>query len=166
MQDRACSIPTPKRARVHQSNYLAEGAYHDLADRERKSLQIQNLVKPQSSVGLTEPSRTPVTCPFFQLPPLELRHLIYRQLLRAKKVIRGGELVEDKRTAVVVSDDPHPAFNLGIDATFFRTCRKMYCEALQILYEENWFGFSEVRMLKAFRTAGLPEESKSPSLLI
>ena len=166
MQDRAYSRPSTKRARLDQPHDFAEVVHRDLARRERKSLRRQTLVKPKASVSLPKPSRSPITCPFFQLLPLELRHLIYRQLLCAKKIFRGGELVEDKRTTVVVSEDPHPAFNLGIDATFFRTCRKMYCEALPILYQENWFGFSEVRMLKTFRTKGLPEKRKSSSLLI
>ena len=166
MHDRACSRPSTKRATVDQSHNFTKVVYRDFVRRERKLLRRQTLVKPQASVSLPEPSHSLITCHFFQLLPLELRHLIYRQLLCAKKIFRGGELVEDKRTAVVVSEDPHPAFNLGIDATFFRTCRKMYCEALPILYQENWFGFSEVRMLKTFRTKGLPEKRKSSSLLI
>ena len=100
-----------------------------------------------------------IASPFDKLPP-EIRHLIYCQLLLTSKTIRGGELVKDRRTTVVVPDDRPAAMQLGIDATFLRTCRKMYYEALPILYKDNTFGFSEVSMLKIFRRKGLPKESK------
>ena len=114
---------------------------------------------PAGEVPKSSPKRQ--TSPFFTILPPEIRHVIYSESLCTAKIIRGGELVEDKRTAVIIDDVRPSAMDLGIDATFLRTCWKIYREALPILYQDNWFGFSQVRMLKTFRTKGLALKGRS-----
>lgn len=110
---------------------------------------------PQHSNGQPTPSHKTAVSHFLQVLPAEIRLLVYKQLLCSSKIVRGGDLVEDKRTAIVVSDDRPSATALDIDATILRTCRQIYNEALPILYQDNWFGFSEVRLLRTFRTKNL-----------
>jgi len=118
----------------------------------------------QKQLGVQLPSpnapfpsfRDPKPCLFLDILPPEIRRLIYRNLLCTPKIIPGGELVEDKRTAIIIPDAVPPTMNLSIDATFLRACRAIYSEALPILYQDNWFGFSKVSMLRVFRTKGLP----------
>lgn len=107
------------------------------------------------------PRPSTVVCPILEILPPELRLHVYKELLVSPKIIRGGELVEDKLWSTIVRDQLPPGKVLNIDSTFLRTCSTIYNEALPVLYQHNWFGFTEVIMLRSFRTKGLPTGSNS-----
>ncbi len=121
---------------------------HDL----RHRLTLENHL--HKSQHPPKPTRRMIA-PFLAILPVELRQQIYRELLESPRSIRGGDLVEEKAAALVVSDIRHAHQILAIDSTILRTCRKVYEEALPILYKVNHFGFRDVRSLRAFRSRGL-----------
>ena len=109
-----------------------------------------------STHGLLAPLKSQHTpSPFFALLPTEIRRHIYHELLCTPRTIRGGDLVEEKRTMLVMIEPRQPHQDLRIDSTLLRTCRKIYDEALPILYGENKFGFCDVNSIKVFRTGDL-----------
>lgn len=115
---------------------------------------------PKAQVPHRKSAYQSASCPFLEVFPLEIRRLIYQHLLHTPLTIRGGELVEDACSTVIVPDKPPPAMALGIDSAFLRICRKVYSEALPILYQENRFTFTQVSMLRIFRSKGLPEKGQ------
>ena len=96
---------------------------------------------------------------FLRALPFEIRLLIYRQMLTTPKTVRGGELVTDKQHSLIIPSNRPAIFSLGIDATFLRTCKQIYLEALPVLYQNNTFGFSEVQMIETFKRNGLQRAS-------
>jgi len=106
-------------------------------------------------VGLT--ARKQDSCPFFDKLPLEIRLLVYRELLPSEKTIVGLSMMVGKerlKRKMQSNYDPIP----DIDAAILRTCRKPYNEAIGTLYGENIFKFSSIRALNAFKEDGLTKE--------
>lgn len=117
-------------------------------------LAAESLLYTRQHESSAEPTQRTIPS-FLEILPAELRQQIYRELLHSPRSIHGGELVEEKATALVVPDTVQAYQILAIDATILRTCRKVYQEALPILYQVNQFGFRDVRSLWAFRSGGL-----------
>jgi hypothetical protein len=106
-------------------------------------------------VALT--ARQQDSCPFFDKLPLEIRLLVYRELLVSEKTIVGLSMMVGKerlKRRMQSNYDPIP----DIDAAILRTCRKAYNEAIDTLYGENLFKFSSIRTLNAFKEDGLTEK--------
>ncbi len=106
-------------------------------------------------VALT--ARQQDSCSFFVKLPLELRLLVYRELLVSEKTIVGLSMMVGKerlKRKMQSKYDPIP----DIDAAILRTCRKAYNEAIGTLYGENIFKFSSIRALNAFKEDGLTKE--------
>lgn len=98
------------------------------------------------------------TCTLLDVLPLEIRRLIYQKLLTSSNLIFAGNCVERKRNLLIVSDNPHPnlvGLRIKIDAAILRTCRQAYKEGLPILYQENGFIFTTVKMIEVFKSTGL-----------
>jgi hypothetical protein len=132
------------------NNQLPTLSPHNLGHR----LTVANHLYTSQHESAPGPTRRMIS-PLLAVLPVELRQQIYRELLESPRSIRGGDLVEEKATALVVSDVRHAHQILAIDATILRTCRKVYEEALPVLYQVNHFGFRDVRSLRAFRSGGL-----------
>jgi len=71
-------------------------------------------------------------------------------------------LVDSKIASIVL---PVPRSRRGLDATVLRTCRRVYHEALPILYGENWFSFDNVAAIKTFSVRGL-EYDECESIIV
>ena len=98
---------------------------------------------PPSSVSCT-PSKRPLT--FLSLP-LEIRNMIYRELLvSATAIKKPHKLVWNKKSIMVNS--LHPVKD--IDSAILRVCRTIYDEALPVLYGKNTFEFCKPRKLRDF----------------
>ena len=108
-----------------------------------------------SLVWLTIPQQ--FQSPLFATLPAELRFHIYRELLISKsggKVEEPDRLVDGKNSRVIhrqrvameyLIPDPY------IDSSILMTCRRVYEEALTILYGENVFKFSHPMGMAKFR---------------
>ncbi|KAL8823801.1 MAG: hypothetical protein Q9191_005537 [Dirinaria sp. TL-2023a] len=94
-------------------------------------------------------------CPLFGKWPLEIRELLYKLLLVAGHITHPGQLVENDVTTFVYKEHEKPSNCLGIDSTILRTCRRIYNEALPILYGHNNFVFDNPRSIEAFRQESL-----------
>jgi len=95
-------------------------------------------------------------CAFFNDFPQEVRDIIYRCLLKQKPmIVEPDRLVELRNTSMVL---PVPRPRTSLDATILRTCRRIYKEALPILYSENWFCFDNAAAIKTFSVRGLEHE--------
>ena len=82
--------------------------------------------------------------------------LIYRELLVSKNpgsVIKHPDaLLKAKWTALAVPINlVDGGLHSGTDATLLRICRKVYQEALGILYTENVFSFESPEAIYSFR---------------
>lgn len=83
----------------------------------------------------------------FQALPLEIRHMIYRELLISSAPIKKPHrLVCHKRNVMLDSIQPIK----DIDSTILRVCRSIYDEALPVLYGHNTFEFAKPRKLQDF----------------
>lgn len=88
----------------------------------------------------------------FQTLPLEIRHMIYHELLQSAAPIRKPhKLVCNRRSIMVDSTQPVK----DIDSSILRVCRMIYFEAVPILYGRNTFEFGKPRKLRDFSHAGL-----------
>ncbi|KAL8907332.1 MAG: hypothetical protein Q9171_005905 [Xanthocarpia ochracea] len=98
-------------------------------------------------------SGTPCSRPLsFQTLPLEIRHMIYHELLVSATPIRKPhKLVCNKRSIMLDSLQPVK----DIDGSVLRVCRMIYSEALPVLYGKNTFEFCKPRKLRDFSHAGL-----------
>ncbi|MDI1486492.1 MAG: hypothetical protein OHK93_005722 [Ramalina farinacea] len=91
-------------------------------------------------------------CPLFTAIPVEIRHLIYRELLTTPEVIdQAHKQLGNKESAMLEHYKPIP----GIDSPILRTCRLIYIEALPILYGLNTFHFSSAQCIRHFQNHGL-----------
>jgi len=70
-------------------------------------------------------------------------------------IVEPDRLVELRNTSMVL---PVPRPRTSLDATILRTCRRIYKEALPILYSENWFCFDNAAAIKTFSVRGLEHE--------
>ena len=94
--------------------------------------------------------------------PAEVRNQIYEYLLKSKRemIKRPDLLLQRKmRSGVVYRKDKHDQDDLapdpGIDATILRTCRRIYHEALPILYCGNTFYFWHPFHIDHFKLDGI-----------
>lgn len=94
-------------------------------------------------------------CLLFSKWPLEIRRLVYHELMVASFIDHPDRLVNDRLTTLVTSKAQRALYKLGIDATVLRTCRLIYIEALSMLYGENNFVFFSASALDLFRDKGL-----------
>ena len=88
--------------------------------------------------------------------------VVYRELLVSKnldgQIPCPHKLVHRKRIGLLLPHDPWdgaPVPQSGTDSTLLRSCRKVYDEALPILYGENVFCFEAVRSIRYFKEKGL-----------
>lgn len=80
--------------------------------------------------------------------------MIYSHLLVSADPIKSeqaNKLIGDKRSVLLSEHDPIS----DISATLLRTCRKVYNEALPILYGRNVFIFSRPKAIDNFRDSGI-----------
>lgn len=117
-------------------------------DQQNKVAELATAAQPETIITVDP-------CLLFSKWPLELRELVYEFLLVAGVVTHPERLVEYKLVTLVYNESEQPFSNLGIDSTILRTCRKVYNEALPILYGRNRFSFSSPEAIKAFRVQGL-----------
>ena len=102
-----------------------------------------------------------LACPLFAKTPAEVRNQIYDYLLKSKRgrIKRPDLLLLNKRSGVVYQknkrDHDAPDPDPGIDATILRTCRKIYYEALPILYLGNTFYFWYPAQIDTFKLDGI-----------
>lgn len=104
--------------------------------------------------------------PLFARLPLEIRIIIYHNLLVSKhdgqipsSLVNARENAPGVITNRTRFDNRLAGYqveNFGIDPTILRVCWKSYCEALPVLYGENVFNFDNPVALKRFRMSGLP----------
>ncbi|KAL8897039.1 MAG: hypothetical protein Q9192_002780 [Flavoplaca navasiana] len=107
------------------------------------------LPSPPSSDTSSTPCNGPLS---FQALPLEIRHMVYHELLQSAAPIRKPhKLVCNKRSIMVDSTQPVK----DIDSSILRVCRMIYSEAVPILYGRNTFEFSKPRKMRDFSHAGL-----------
>lgn len=124
-------------------------------------------VKLDSTENPVTPKDQPA-CPLFAAAPVEIRHMIYRQLLTIPEPIeKAHKHLGSKDTALLDSYKPIP----HIDATVLRTCRLVYSEALPILYGHNTFEFSSANAIRSYQSKSLigyplgrPIDFRSPVL--
>jgi len=177
---RKAKLQAKRCRKLTQDNldHLNKTTSHDFNVKDQENLCVKTSLErlPIKSLFVnppSPPSPPPEPSLFLTVLPPELRRLIYLYLLTTSKPIHGGELLEDARTTIIIPATTPPILNLGISATFLRTCRAIYTEALPILYQENKFAFSKVSLLHVFRIKGLtmsrtPQDSpyqKSKSML-
>lgn len=98
-----------------------------------------------------------IPCVFLAMLPLELRQMVYRELLVCNIISRPEKLVQQRQDTLIVPGRRDHAGMEGIDAKLLRTCRIIYREGLPILYGENRFLFSSPHGLEKFRREGLPK---------
>ncbi|KAL8733859.1 MAG: hypothetical protein Q9166_001847 [cf. Caloplaca sp. 2 TL-2023] len=164
--DTPTSIPqTPKfRATPHHSHrprpktrfyslYSAPRSSRPLPRPRLKLPPIEAFSKPLPSPPSSTTPGTPCTRPLsFQTLPLEIKHMIYSELLVSAEPIRKPhKLVCNKRSIMLDSIQPVK----DIDSSVLRVCRTMYSEALPVLYGKNTFEFCKPRKLRDFSHAGL-----------
>lgn len=94
-------------------------------------------------------------CLLFSRWPLEIRRLVYHELLVASCIDHPDRLVEDRISTLIITRAQKAMYKLGIDTTVLRTCRQIYIEALPMLYGDNKFVFFSASALEVFRDKGL-----------
>ncbi|KAL8842643.1 MAG: hypothetical protein Q9170_000418 [Blastenia crenularia] len=105
---------------------------------------IEPLPTPPESSAPSTPCSPPLS---FQTLPLEIKNMIYRELLvSAKPIKKPHRLVCNERNVMLDSVQPVK----DIDGTILRVCRSIYDEALPVLYGQNTFEFAKPRKLLDF----------------
>ncbi|KAI4125029.1 MAG: hypothetical protein LQ338_004494 [Usnochroma carphineum] len=113
----------------------------------------QQLPSPPESNSPGTPRIVPLS---FQILPLEIKHMIYRQLLvSAEPIKKPHKLVCNKRSIMLDSIQPVR----DIDSSILRACRSIYHEALPVLYGQNTFEFAKPRKLRDFSHAYLDKRN-------
>ena len=114
-----------------------------------RNLQIAD-EKQKAGIILHDGKTTPQAkdqsgCPLFTTIPVEIRHLIYRELLTTPEPIdRAHKQLGSKETAMLDQYQKIP----NLDAPILRTCRTIYNEALPILYGLNTFQFASSQSIR------------------
>ena len=120
-----------------------------------KPRKLMSHQKNGVKIDPTDPPVTPkaqMKCPLFTAIPVEIRHMVYRQVLTIPETIKNvHKHIGSKDTALVNNYQPIP----HIDAAFLRTCRLIYSEALPILYGYNTFEFSSSNAIRSFQSKSL-----------
>ncbi|KAL8683271.1 MAG: hypothetical protein Q9186_000773 [Xanthomendoza sp. 1 TL-2023] len=165
---------TPRTTTHHVHKPRPKTRYYSLYGTTRSSrplhrpLQVQPLLelpptkpfsKPLPSPPSSDTPGTPCTRPLsFETLPLEIKRMIYKDLLTsAKPIQKPHKLVCNKRSIMLDSIQPVK----DIDSSILRVCRTIYLEALPILYGQNTFEFSKPRKLRDFSHAGLDRSHTS-----
>lgn len=124
---------------------------------QRKEIQqaIHELARTATEIPPEpDPRNATKDSPFFTILPPEIRQLIYRKLLCGCENLLAGILVKTRVQCVVsVKDRKDQRWNT--DSIVLRVCRRIYHEALPILYRENDFLFFGLEDLRDFRSLGL-----------
>ena len=94
--------------------------------------------------------------------PLEMRNLIYYELLVAAEPIRKPHKFLAKDSIMLDQQPP----KLKIDGRILRVCWTTYEEALPILYGKNTFEFSKPRKLYDFSHGGLNVDRRFATTLV
>jgi len=81
--------------------------------------------------------------------------MIYRWLLVASEIDSPSHLVNEKMRSLIIPASHPRLVILSVDATALRTCRRIYEEALTILYGDNTYKFSTASSLETFKGEGL-----------
>jgi len=82
--------------------------------------------------------------------------MVYRLLLVTTEIDNPSQLVNEKlRSLIIPASHPRLVILSVIDATVLRTCRRIYEEALPILYGDNTYKFSIATSLEVFKGEGL-----------
>ena len=112
---------------------------------QKNGIQIEDPENPVKPSEQTE-------CPLFCAIPTEIRHIIYRYLLTTPDPIQKVHShLGSKETAMLDQYTPIP----DIDAAILRTCRRIYSEALPILYGMNVFQFDCAHNIRGFQSRSL-----------
>ena len=119
-----------------------------------------NGTKPDPCPDLEDTKPDP--CPLFGKWPLEIREMVYSLLLVAGRIDYPGKLIEKRFTRLIYKEGRRPCGALGIDWTILQTCRRIYNEALPILYGRNNFVFDSPQSIDVFRQQSLVEMSGKP----
>ncbi|KAL8656499.1 MAG: hypothetical protein Q9210_000214 [Variospora velana] len=97
--------------------------------------------------GLETPSTPCSSPPSLNSLPLEIKQMVYRELLvSSANIKKPHRLVCNKRSIMLDSVQPVK----DIDSRILRVCRSIYAEALPILYGQNIFEFAKPRKLRDF----------------
>ncbi len=116
-------------------------------------------VLPEFSVTLQK------RCPLLYAIPLEIRFIIYDHLLVSASSIstkQANKLLGGKRSILLSDHNPIS----DISATLLRTCRKVYNEALPILYGRNVFSFPNPEAIEKFRDRGIDGWSRGRHIVV
>lgn len=132
---------------------------HPIVEPQEDQRQRTTLATTPASL---DPARKETCCLLLQHLPLEIRELVYTELLVAGTIPNAQALVEDKLTTLVYAESQKPFRNLGIDSTILQTCRQIYTEALNILYGRNKFVFYSPKGIVDFSHAGLVQVTRKP----
>lgn len=88
--------------------------------------------------------------------------IIYRELLclndPSQHIAYQAALVDVRRFSLLLPNlqsDIREVSRLPTSTTILGTCRRIYQEALPVLYSENEFFFNDIDHLRNFQTAGL-----------
>lgn len=93
--------------------------------------------------------------------PLEIRRLIYEQVLVSASVLAGvANMVGKEKTKRRMLNSYIPITD--IDSAVLRACRKVYTEALPVLYGGNTFKFSNTAAMNDFKEKGLIRRGPLP----
>lgn len=90
--------------------------------------------------------------------------MIYRCLLVAPEIDNPSHLVNEKMRSLIIPASHPRLIILSVDATALRTCRRIYEEALPVLYGENTYVFSTAISLETFKGEGLIRTACKPLL--
>lgn len=164
-QSRSRTIPPviPRRRSRAKHFLLSPVAQQSKHVPIRAPVPSSRLIKPVGRSLPTPPaSSAPGTpcnsTPCFETLPLEIKNMIYHELLVSKDPIKKPHrLVCNKRSIMLDSIQPVK----DIDSSILRVCRSIYDEALPILYGQNTFEFAKPRKLRDFSHGYLDKRGPS-----
>lgn len=100
--------------------------------------------------------------PLFATLPAEVRQMVYGWLLVTSRIDDPSQLVNEKMRSLIIPASHPRLVILSIDATVLRTCRRIYEEALPLLYGDNTYKFSTATSLETFKGEGLIRTACKP----
>ncbi|KAL9606285.1 MAG: hypothetical protein Q9179_000560 [Wetmoreana sp. 5 TL-2023] len=109
----------------------------------------KQLPSPPESDTPGTPCKKPLS---FQTLPLEIKNMIYSELLVSAQPIKKPHKLVCKKKSIML-DSTHPVKD--IDSAILSVCRTIYNEALPVLYGKNTFEFCKPRKLRDFSHTGL-----------
>ncbi|KAL8737461.1 MAG: hypothetical protein Q9181_001649 [Wetmoreana brouardii] len=109
----------------------------------------KQLPSPPESDTPGTPCKKPLS---FQTLPLEIKNMIYSELLVSALPIKKPHKLVCKKKSIML-DSTHPVKD--IDSAILCVCRTIYNEALPVLYGKNTFEFCKPRKLRDFSHTGL-----------